>query len=154
MLQDLTGLEPTKIPLDDPEVMSLFSSTKALGITPEQNGGIDVGSLGIPEFGTKFVIGMLDDTRPSTMSELVRISGLSHGTDVWLGNAQALIQQGTATLSTAICTRDDIMSYLIGMNMDKSLSFKTMESVRKGKGLTPQMKEAMVAAGVPDWYIQ
>ena len=154
MLQDLTGLEPTKIPLDDPEVMSLFSSTKALGITPEQNGGIDVGSLGIPEFGTKFVIGMLDDTRPSTMLELVRISGLSHGTDVWLGNAQALIQQGTATLSTAICTRDDIMSYLIGMNMDKSLSFKTMESVRKGKGLTPQMKEAMVAAGVPDWYIQ
>ena len=153
-LQDLTGLEPTNIPLDDPEVMSLFSSTKALGITPEQNGGIDVGSLGIPEFGTKFVIGMLDDTRPSTMSELVRISGLSHGTDVWLGNAQALIQQGTATLSTAICTRDDIMSYLIGMNMDKSLSFKTMESVRKGKGLTPQMKEAMVAAGVPDWYIQ
>ncbi len=153
MLQDLTGLDPTEIPLDDPKVMSLFSSTKALGITPEQNGGIDVGSLGIPEFGTKFVIGMLDDTRPSTMSELVRISGLSHGTDVWLGNAQSLIQQGKATLSTAICTRDDIMSYLIGMNMDKSLSFKTMESVRKGKGLTPQMKEAMEAAGVPDWYI-
>ena len=154
MLQDLTGLDPTQIPLDDPTVMSIFSSTEALGITPEQNGGIDVGSLGIPEFGTKFVIGMLDDTRPSTMSELVRISGLSHGTDVWLGNAQSLIQQGKATLSTAICTRDDIMSYLIGMNMDKSLSFKTMESVRKGKGLTPQMKEAMEAAGVPDWYIE
>ena len=154
MLQDLTGLDPTQIPLDDPTVMSIFSSTKALGITPEQNGGIDVGSLGIPEFGTKFVIGMLDDTRPTTMSELVRISGLSHGTDVWLGNAQSLIQQGKATLSTAICTRDDIMSYLIGMNMDKSLSFKTMESVRKGKGLTPQMKEAMEAAGVPDWYIE
>ena len=154
MLQDLTGLDPTEIPLDDPTVMSLFSSTKALGITPEENGGIDVGSLGIPEFGTKFVIGMLDDTRPTTMSELVRISGLSHGTDVWLGNAQSLIQQGKATLSTAICTRDDIMSYLIGMNMDKSLSFKTMESVRKGKGLTPQMREAMEAAGVPDWYIE
>ena len=153
MLQDLTGLDPTQIPLDDPKVMSLFSSTKALGITPDENGGIDVGSLGIPEFGTKFVIGMLDDTRPTTMSELVRISGLSHGTDVWLGNAQSLIQSGKATLSTAICTRDDIMSYLIGMNMDKSLSFKTMESVRKGKGLTPQMKEAMEAAGVPDWYI-
>ena len=154
MLQDLTGLNPVDIPLDDPTVMSLFSSTKALGITPEQNGGIDVGSLGIPEFGTKFVIGMLDDTRPTSMSELVRISGLSHGTDVWLGNAQSLIQSGKATLSTAICTRDDIMSYLIGMNMDKSLSFKTMESVRKGKGLTPQMKEAMEAAGVPDWYIE
>ena len=154
MLQDLTGLDPMDIPLDDPTVMSLFSSTEALGITPEQNGGIDVGSLGIPEFGTKFVIGMLDDTRPTTMSELVRISGLSHGTDVWLGNAQSLIQSGKATLSTAICTRDDIMSYLIGMNMDKSLSFKTMESVRKGKGLTPQMKEAMEAAGVPDWYIE
>ena len=153
MLQDLTGINPVDIPLDDPTVMSLFSSTKALGITPEQNGGIDVGSLGIPEFGTKFVIGMLDDTRPTSMSELVRISGLSHGTDVWLGNAQSLIQSGKATLSTAICTRDDIMSYLIGMNMDKSLSFKTMESVRKGKGLTPQMKEAMEAAGVPDWYI-
>jgi DNA polymerase-3 subunit alpha (Gram-positive type) len=97
---------------------------------------------------------MLDDTRPTTMSELVRISGLSHGTDVWLGNAQSLIQQGKATLSTAICTRDDIMSYLIGMNMDKSLSFKTMESVRKGKGLTPEMKAAMEAAGVPDWYIE
>ena len=154
MLQDLTGLDPMEIPLDDPKVMSLFSSTEALGITPEENGGIDVGSLGIPEFGTKFVIGMLDDTRPTSMSELVRISGLSHGTDVWLGNAQSLIQQGKATLSTAICTRDDIMSYLIGMNMDKSLSFKTMESVRKGKGLTPQMKEAMEAAGVPDWYIE
>lgn len=154
MLQDLTGLDPMEIPLDDPTVMSLFSSTKALGITPEENGGIDVGSLGIPEFGTKFVIGMLDDTRPTTMSELVRISGLSHGTDVWLGNAQSLIQQGKATLSTAICTRDDIMSYLIGMNMDKSLSFKTMESVRKGKGLTPEMKAAMEAAGVPDWYIE
>ena len=154
MLQDLTGLDPMEIPLDDPTVMSLFSSTEALGITPEENGGIDVGSLGIPEFGTKFVIGMLDDTRPTSMSELVRISGLSHGTDVWLGNAQSLIQSGKATLSTAICTRDDIMSYLIGMNMDKSLSFKTMESVRKGKGLTPQMKEAMEAAGVPDWYIE
>ena len=153
MLQDLTGLDPTEIPLDDPDVMKLFSSTESLGITTEQNGGIDVGSLGIPEFGTKFVIGMLDDTRPTTMSELVRISGLSHGTDVWLGNAQTLIQEGKAVLSTAICTRDDIMSYLIAQGMDKSLSFKTMESVRKGKGLTPEMKEAMRAANVPEWYI-
>ncbi|MDO4418257.1 MAG: PolC-type DNA polymerase III [Eubacteriales bacterium] len=153
MLQDLTGLDPVEIPLDDPETMKLFSSTESLGITTEQNGGIDVGSLGIPEFGTKFVIGMLDDTRPTTMSELVRISGLSHGTDVWLGNAQTLIQEGKAVLSTAICTRDDIMSYLIAQGMDKSLSFKTMESVRKGKGLTPEMMEAMRAAGVPEWYI-
>ena len=153
MLQDLTGLDPTQIPLDDPDVMKLFSGTESLGITTEQNGGIDVGSLGIPEFGTKFVIGMLDDTRPTTMSELVRISGLSHGTDVWLGNAQTLIQEGKAVLSTAICTRDDIMSYLIAQGMDKSLSFKTMESVRKGKGLTPEMKDAMRAANVPEWYI-
>ncbi|MDO5133288.1 MAG: PolC-type DNA polymerase III, partial [Eubacteriales bacterium] len=153
MLQDLTGLDPVEIPLDDPEVMKLFSGLESLGITTEQNGGIDVGSLGIPEFGTKFVIGMLDDTRPSTMSELVRISGLSHGTDVWLGNAQTLIQEGKAVLSTAICTRDDIMSYLIAQGMDKSLSFKTMESVRKGKGLTPEMKDAMRAANVPEWYI-
>ena len=153
MLQDLTGLDPTEIPLDDPDVMKLFSGTESLGITTEQNGGIDVGSLGIPEFGTKFVIGMLDDTRPTTMSELVRISGLSHGTDVWLGNAQTLIQEGKAVLSTAICTRDDIMSYLIAQGMDKSLSFKTMESVRKGKGLTPEMKDAMQAANVPQWYI-
>ncbi len=153
MLQDLTGLDPVEIPLDDPDVMKLFSGLESLGITTEQNGGIDVGSLGIPEFGTKFVIGMLDDTRPSTMSELVRISGLSHGTDVWLGNAQTLIQEGKAVLSTAICTRDDIMSYLIAQGMDKSLSFKTMESVRKGKGLTPEMKEAMRAADVPEWYI-
>ena len=153
MLQDLTGLDPVEIPLDDPETMKLFSNTEALGITTEQNGGIDVGSLGIPEFGTKFVIGMLDDTRPTTMSELVRISGLSHGTDVWLGNAQTLIQEGKAVLSTAICTRDDIMSYLIAQGMDKSLSFKTMESVRKGKGLTPEMKDAMRAANVPEWYI-
>ena len=153
MLQDLTGIDPLTIPLDDPETMSIFSSTEALGITTEQNGGIDVGSLGVPEFGTKFVMGMLDDTRPTTMSELVRISGLSHGTDVWLGNAQTLIQEGKATLSTAICTRDDIMSYLIAMGVEKSMAFKTMESVRKGKGLKPEMREAMEAAGVPQWYI-
>ena len=153
MLQDLTGIDPLTIPLDDPDVMSLFSSTKALGITTEENGGIDVGSLGIPEFGTKFVMGMLDDTRPTTMSELVRISGLSHGTDVWLGNAQSLIQEGKAVLSTCICTRDDIMSYLISKGVEKSMAFKTMESVRKGKGLKPEMKEAMLAADVPDWYI-
>ena len=154
MLQDLTGIDPVTIPLDDPLTMSIFSSTEALGITTEENGGIDVGSLGVPEFGTKFVIGMLDDTRPTTMSELVRISGLSHGTDVWLGNAQTLIQEGKAVLSTAICTRDDIMSYLISMGVEKSMAFKTMESVRKGKGLKPEMRSAMEEAGVPYWYIE
>ncbi len=153
MLQDLTGMDPITIPLDDPQVMSLFKSTDTLGITPDQIGGIKLGSLGIPEFGTDFVIGMLEDTRPSSFSDLIRISGLSHGTDVWLGNAQTLIEEGKATISTAICTRDDIMIYLIGMGVESSLSFTIMESVRKGKGLKPEMEEAMVAANVPDWYI-
>ncbi len=153
MLQDLTGMDPLTIPLDDPKVMSLFQSTEALGITPEQIGGTKLGALGIPEFGTKFVLGMLEDTKPSSFSELVRISGLSHGTDVWLGNAQTLIQEGKATLSTAICTRDDIMSYLIAKGVEKALSFKIMESVRKGKGLTEEMEAAMKEADVPDWYI-
>jgi DNA polymerase-3 subunit alpha (Gram-positive type) len=153
MLQDLTGIDPMQIPFDDKKVMSLFTGTEALGITPDQIGGVKLGTLGIPEFGTKFVIQMLEDTRPTTFSELVRISGLSHGTDVWLGNAQTLIQQGMATLSTAICTRDDIMAYLISKGMDKSMSFKTMESVRKGRGLTPDMEKAMKEANVPDWYL-
>ncbi len=153
MLQDLTGMDPTTIALDDPQVMSLFQNTSALGITPEQIDGCPVGSLGIPEFGTDFVIQMLVDTKPSTFSDLVRISGLSHGTDVWLGNAQTLIQEGKATIATAICTRDDIMTYLINMGVESSLSFTIMESVRKGKGLKPEWEEAMLAANVPDWYI-
>lgn len=153
MLQDLTGMDPLTIPLDDPKVMSLFQSTEALGITPDQIGGTKLGALGIPEFGTKFVLGMLEDTKPASFSELVRISGLSHGTDVWLGNAQTLIQEGKATLSTAICTRDDIMSYLIAKGVEKALSFKIMESVRKGKGLSEEMEAAMKEADVPDWYI-
>ena len=153
MLQDLTGIDPTTIELDDPQVMSLFRDTSALGITPEQIGGCPLGSLGIPEFGTDFVIQMLVDTKPSTFSDLVRISGLSHGTDVWLGNAQTLIAEGHATISTAICTRDDIMTYLINMGVESSLSFTIMESVRKGKGLKPEWEEAMKAANVPDWYI-
>ncbi len=154
MLQDLTGIEPTEIPLDDAKVMSLFRSTEALGITPEQNGGIPVGILGIPEFGTKFVIGIVEDTKPTTMSELVRISGLSHGTNVWLDNAQYYIKNGFATLSTAICTRDDIMTFLIHEGMENATAFKIMESVRKGKGLKPDMKEAMRAANIPDWYLE
>ena len=153
MLEDLTGLDAQKIPLDDQEVMSLFTSTRALGITPEQIGGCPLGALGIPEFGTEFVIQMLVDTKPKTFSDLVRISGLSHGTDVWLGNAQTLIQEGKATISTAICTRDDIMTYLIHMGLDSEESFTIMESVRKGKGLKPQWEEEMAKHGVPDWYV-
>ena len=153
MLQDLTGIDPTTIELDDPQVMSLFQNTSALGITPEQIGGCPVGSLGIPEFGTEFVIQMLVDTKPSTFSDLVRISGLSHGTDVWLGNAQTLIAEGKATIATAICTRDDIMTYLINMGVESSLSFTIMESVRKGKGLKSEWETAMREANVPEWYI-
>ncbi|MDD2973163.1 MAG: PolC-type DNA polymerase III [Lachnospiraceae bacterium] len=153
MLQDLTGLDPVKIPLDDKQVMSLFSSTKALGITPDQIDGCPLGALGIPEFGTDFVIQMLIDTKPKTFSDLIRISGLSHGTDVWLGNAQTLIEEGNATISTAICTRDDIMIYLIQTGVESSLSFTIMESVRKGKGLKDEWITAMKDAGVPDWYI-
>nr|WP_294469082.1 PolC-type DNA polymerase III [uncultured Sellimonas sp.] len=141
------------IPLDDPQVMSLFANTKALGITPDDIDGCPVGCLGIPEFGTDFVIQMVVDTKPKTLSDLIRISGLSHGTDVWLNNAQTLIQEGKATISTAICTRDDIMTYLINKGMDSELSFTIMEKVRKGKGLTPEFEEAMKEAGVPDWYI-
>ena len=153
MLEDLTGLHATEIPLDDPAVMSIFKSTDALGITPEDIGGCTVGSLGIPEFGTEFVIQMLIDTKPQSFSDLVRISGLSHGTDVWLGNAQTLIEEGKATISTAICTRDDIMIYLIGMGLESELSFTIMESVRKGKGLKEDWIKAMKEHHVPDWYI-
>ncbi len=153
MLEDLTGLDAKTIPLDNKEVMSLFDNTSALGITPEDIGGCQLGSLGIPEFGTEFVIQMLIDTKPKTFSDLVRISGLSHGTDVWLGNAQTLIQEGNATISTAICTRDDIMIYLISKGLESELSFTIMESVRKGKGLKPEWEEEMRAHEVPEWYI-
>ena len=143
----------TDIPLDDKGVMSLFHDTSALGIAPDDIGGCPVGCLGIPEFGTDFVIQMVVDTKPQSLSDLIRISGLSHGTDVWLNNAQELIKSGKATISTAICTRDDIMTYLINKGMDSELSFSIMEKVRKGKGLTPEFEEAMKAADVPDWYI-
>ena len=159
MLQDLTGVDPTQIPLDDQAVMSLFQNTSALGIKPEDIGGCKLGALGIPEFGTDFAMGMLIDTQPKEFSDLIRIAGLSHGTDVWLGNAQTLIQEGTATISTAICTRDDIMIYLIGMGLDSEESFKIMEAVRKGMVAKkkcdkwPEWKADMIAHGVPDWYI-
>ena len=153
MLQDLTGIDPTTIPLDDPQVMSLFQNTSALGITPDQIDGCPVGSLGVPEFGTDFVIQMLLDTKPQSLSDLIRISGLGHGTDVWLGNAQTLIAEGKANISGCICCRDDIMIYLINKGVDSALSFTIMESVRKGKGLKPEWEKAMMEKGVPDWYI-
>ncbi len=153
MLEDLTGFDAQQVPLDDQNVMSLFKSTDALGIRPEDIGGCPLGCLGIPEFGTDFVIQMLLDTKPQSFSDLIRISGLSHGTDVWLGNAQTLIEEGNATISTAICTRDDIMIYLINKGLDSEESFTIMESVRKGKGLKPQWEEEMKKHEVPDWYI-
>lgn len=153
MLQDLTQKDPKTIPLDSPEVMSLFQGTQALKITPEDIGGTKLGCLGIPEFGTDFAMQMLIDTKPQHFSDLVRIAGLSHGTDVWLGNAQTLIEEGKATISTAICTRDDIMVYLIGMGIEAGTAFTIMESVRKGKGLKDEWVTIMTEAGVPDWYI-
>ena len=153
MLQDITGVDPTTISLDDQEVLSLFHGLDALHIQPEDIGGTDLGSLGIPEFGTDFVMQMLRDTKPKAFSDLVRISGLSHGTDVWLNNAQTLIKEGKAEISTAICTRDYIMIYLINKGVESELSFKIMESVRKGKGLTPEFEAAMKEHDVPDWYI-
>ncbi len=157
MLFDLTGFDPTHVPLDDKDTMSIYSSTKALGVTPEQIHS-EVGTFGIPESGTKFVRGMLKDTKPSTFEELLRISGLSHGTDVWLGNAQDLINDGTASLSQVICTRDDIMLYLIKQGLPPNTSFKIMELVRKGKVAKQpdkwaEYKKTMEEYKVPEWYI-
>ncbi len=149
----------TKIPLDDPDVMALFHGTEVLGITPDDIGGTPVGCLGIPEFGTDFTIQMVVDTKPKTLTDLIRISGLSHGTDVWLNNAQELIRSGKATISTCVSTRDDIMTYLINKGMDSEKSFTIMERVRKGvvaKGKCkewPEYKEDMLAHDVPEWYI-
>ena len=152
-LHDLTGVDPRAIPLDDPDTLSLYSSSNKLGVDLTALSGCEVGSLGIPEFGTGFVRQMLMDTRPTTMEELVRIAGLSHGTDVWLNNAQTLVMNKTATLSQVICTRDDIMNYLIACGCEPSISFKTMESVRKGKGLTDDMVAAMEKQNVPEWFL-
>ena len=152
-LEDITGVDAKTIALDDKKVMSIFHSPEALGITTEDIGGTKTGSLGVPEFGTDFVIQMLVDTKPKNFSDLVRISGLSHGTDVWLNNAQTLIAEGKTELSGAICCRDDIMVYLIHMGLEPGLAFKIMESVRKGKGLSPDMEQAMLDNNVPDWYI-
>lgn len=152
MLERITGINYKTIPLDDKDVMSLFQGPEALGVTPEQI-NCTTGTLGLPEFGTAFVRGMLDETKPSTMEELIRISGLSHGTDVWLGNAKDLINSGTATLKECICTRDDIMNYLISKGVPAKISFDTMESVRKGRGLKPEMEAAMAEHNVPQWFV-
>jgi DNA polymerase-3 subunit alpha (Gram-positive type) len=155
-LQDLTGIAPRDVPLHDKEVfdriLSLFRGPEALGVTPREIGA-PTGTLGIPEFGTRFVRQMLVDTRPSTVEEIVRISGLSHGTDVWLGNAQEIIKQGTAPLRKCICTRDDIMNQLIAWGVESKMAFAIMESVRKGNGLKPAMEEAMREVDTPEWFI-
>ncbi len=154
-LQDLTGIKPQEVPLNDPavfkQIISLFTSPEALGVKAEDL-GVDTGTLGVPEFGTRFVRGMLAETRPSTMEELIRISGLSHGTDVWLGNIQDVVRSGVP-LRDCICTRDDIMNGLMAFGVESETAFKTMESVRKGKGLQPFMEEAIRNSGAPGWYV-
>lgn len=152
MLEDITGITITDIPLDDPATMSLFTSTEALGVTPEEI-DCEIGCLAIPEFGTKFVRQMLLDTKPTTFAELVRISGLSHGTDVWVNNAQDLVRENIVGLKEVISTRDDIMNYLIFKGLQPKMSFTIMESVRKGRGLKPEHEAAMIENNVPDWYI-
>ena len=156
-LQDLTGLDPMEIPIGTPEIMSLFMSTESLGITPDDIGGTPCGTMGVPEFGTDFAMQMLLEAKPHYVSDLVRIAGLAHGTDVWLGNAQKLISEGTCTIDTAICTRDDIMIYLISMGVEPGMSFKIMELVRKGKFPKNPDHEmycnVMREHGVPEWYI-
>ena len=152
MLEELTGVNYKQIPLGDKKVMSLFCGTDSLGVSREEI-DCNTGTLGVPEFGTSFVRQMLEDTKPTTMQELIRISGLSHGTDVWLGNAKDIIDQGIAPLSQCLCTRDDIMNQLMEMGVEAKMSFDIMESVRKGKGLKPEMEEAMNQHQVPDWFI-
>lgn len=152
MLQDLSGIDPKTIPVDDPDVMKIFGSPEVLGVNAEEI-HCKTGTFGVPEFGTQFVRQMLEQTKPSKFSELVQISGLSHGTDVWLGNAQELINNKTCTLDKVIGCRDDIMVFLIYQGLEPSFAFKIMESVRKGKGLSPDMEEEMKAKKVPNWYI-
>jgi DNA polymerase-3 subunit alpha (Gram-positive type) len=153
MLEDLTGVDAKTIPLAEAKTMSIFTSNDALGIKSGCDIGTNLGTYAVPEFGTKFVRQMLADTKPTTFSELVRISGLSHGTDVWLGNAQELIRGNYCDLSHSICARDDIMIYLISHGVEAGHAFRIMESVRKGKGLKAEDEEAMKNAGIPDWYM-
>jgi DNA polymerase-3 subunit alpha (Gram-positive type) len=151
MLEDLTGLPSKNIPMDDPATMALFSGPESLGL--DTSSGFTVGTVGIPEFGTRFVRGMLEETRPTTFGELIRISGLSHGTDVWLNNAQDLIRSGKARLGQVIACRDDIMNALIGWGLAPSDAFRIMERVRKGKGLTEDDARLMREHAVPEWYL-
>jgi DNA polymerase-3 subunit alpha (Gram-positive type) len=153
MLEELTGVDATKIPIGEKRTMSLFSSTEALGVKPSDINS-EAGTFAVPEFGTKFVRQMLLDTKPQTFSELIRISGLSHGTDVWLNNAQDLIRDGTTTLSKSICCRDDIMIYLMHAGLPPKTSFKIMEDVRKGKGVKEEYEVVMKENKVPDWYLK
>lgn len=153
MLEELTGVSPKAVPFQDEATMSLFSGTSALGVSPEAI-GTPVGSLGIPEFGTRFVRNMLVETRPSTFAELIRISGLSHGTEVWANNAQDLIRRGVANLSQVIATRDDIMTYLLKMGLEPRTAFGISEAVRKGKGLSAEQQAKMREHGVPEWYLE
>ncbi|HHV39424.1 MAG TPA: PolC-type DNA polymerase III [Tepidimicrobium sp.] len=153
MLEDITGVNSEEIPLDDEKTMQLFTGVEPLNIK-NKDISLEVGTLGIPEFGTKFVRQMLMDTEPTTFAELVRISGLSHGTDVWLNNAQDLVRKGTASLSQVISTRDDIMLYLIYSGLDKMRAFNIMERVRRGQGLTEEDEKEMRKFGIPEWYIE
>ncbi|MCT6822473.1 MAG: PolC-type DNA polymerase III [Apilactobacillus sp.] len=152
MLQDLSGIDPQSIPMDDPGVMGLFSGTETIGVTEEQIQS-KTGTLGVPEFGTKFVRGMLEQTKPQNYSQLLQISGLSHGTDVWLGNADELIKEGKATIANVIGCRDNIMTDLINWGLDSETSFQIMEFVRKGKGIKDEWQEKMHEVNIPQWYI-
>ena len=152
MMEDMTGVDAKTIPLDDKNTMSIFTSSKVLGYENDKILG-PTGAVAVPEFNTRFTRGVLLDTMPTKFDFLVRISGYTHGTDVWLGNARDLITSKTATVDGTIGCRDDIMIYLISCGMPEKRAFKIMESVRKGRGLPPGAEEEMVAAGVPDWYI-